>query len=83
MRSPEEMGEYYAICQACPLFRRGEGYFPGYDLCGECGCNLHPSAETLNKLAWATTKCPKNPPEWPKDERIKKEVSEDTPNEEI
>lgn len=32
--------------------------------CKLCGCFLHHSKKTANKLAWATTSCPKSPPKW-------------------
>lgn len=67
MRSPERMGEIHGICGQCPEFLKGHGMIPGYDMCGKCGCNLHPSHHTLNKIAWATTHCPLEEPEWEAD----------------
>jgi len=67
IRSPERMAEIHAKCSACPFFNKGGGIVPGYDQCGICKCNLHPSFHLLNKIAWATTHCPKDPPEWVED----------------
>ena len=65
MRSAERIAEIHDnICSKCPLFKKGQGYLPGYDLCGECKCNLHRTALNLNKLAWATTKCPLKTPKF-------------------
>lgn len=64
MRSPKEMRRIHSICSNCPLFLKGNGWIPGYDKCSDCQCNLHPSAYFMNKIAWATTHCPANPPLW-------------------
>ena len=61
------MKEIYKICEGCPFFKEGGGFLPGYDQCGICQCNLHPSRRMLNKIAWATTRCPKTVPEWTED----------------
>lgn len=67
-RSPEEMLEIYDICKQCPFFKRGGGHVDGYDKCTMCGCNLHPTSKKINKIAWATTKCPLPKPRWGGDE---------------
>ena len=63
-RTKERIREIYDICSKCPLFLKKEGFVHGYDKCSKCGCNLHPKHKTLNKIAWATTECPKDDPEW-------------------
>ena len=73
IRDADRMLEIYNICQTCPLFGRAGGVVPGYDACTHCGCNLHPSKKQLNKIAWNTTRCPKEDPEWIEDIDIKKE----------
>lgn len=64
IRSKERMEELHSICQKCPFFNKGEGMVPGSDECDICGCNLHPSSTTMNKLAWGTTHCPDDPSRW-------------------
>lgn len=63
-RSKKNMERIYTICQVCPNFVKNGGYGKGYDSCGICGCNLHRSSRTLNKIAWKTTSCPDMPPKW-------------------
>lgn len=63
-RTKEEMERIHSICKSCPLFEAGGGYLPGYDRCGECGCQLHPKSRKLNKIAWGTTECPLETPKW-------------------
>lgn len=68
MRTEERMIDIHSnICSQCPFFEPGNGWLPGYDRCGKCLCNLHPTHTTLNKLAWATTHCPDNPERWSAD----------------
>jgi hypothetical protein len=67
IRSPERMQEIHDICSECPLFKKKGGWLPGYDRCGECQCNLHPSHHTMNKIAWGTTHCPLDDPMWDAD----------------
>lgn len=64
LRNPERIAEIYSICSGCPHFEKDGGFVPGYDKCGICQCNLHPSSDHLNKIAWATTKCPAETPLW-------------------
>ena len=63
-RSEKRIKEIHDICKKCPYIEEGEGNLPGYDACGLCGCNLHPTKKLANKIAWRTTKCPDNPPRW-------------------
>jgi len=64
IRSKERMEEIYSICEKCPFFNKGQGMVPGMDQCDICKCNLNPSSETLNKIAWGTTHCPDDPSRW-------------------
>lgn len=64
IRTAEEIEAIHKICSECPLFKLGGGWIPGYDRCGKCGCNLHPSHHIFNKIAWGTTRCPDDPPRW-------------------
>jgi len=64
IRDLDTMAEIHSICSTCPLFEKDAGWLPGYDRCGKCHCNLHPTSKTLNKIAWGTTKCPDTPPKW-------------------
>jgi len=59
IRSDQEMGRIFSICEGCPFFQR---YAPGADfgICGKCGCNLDKTDKGRNKIAWGTTKCPDN-----------------------
>lgn len=66
-RSQERMEEIHKICSDCPLFEKGAGWIWGYDRCGQCKCNLHPNSKTMNKLYWATTRCPLDEPKWKED----------------
>ncbi len=64
MRTKEQMAEIYAVCAQCPRFNKRGGFIPGYDQCDICQCNLHPSMQIMNKIAWDTTNCPNDPPLW-------------------
>ena len=71
-RSPEKIQELHNICKECPHYKASplDDYFlkkyiinndgMGCEICG-CFVNLN---EEYNKLAWATTKCPLDPPKW-------------------
>lgn len=48
-------------CSQCPHFKKKT---PQAGSCSICGCRLHESSQTMNKIAWATTNCPDNPPRW-------------------
>lgn len=62
LRPQAEMSKIYdEICSPCGEFRKlpmigGQ--------CKICGCFLHPTQKSRNKLAWATTSCPHSPPKW-------------------
>lgn len=47
---------YNEVCTPCPHF--------GGDQCNQCGCTISPTARFRNKLAWATTQCPLQPPKF-------------------
>lgn len=57
IRDEKKMSEIFQVCEQCPEFDR---YAPGvdYGICKVCKCNLHRTDKKLNKIAWATTKCP-------------------------
>ncbi len=60
-RTPERMEELFAICSGCEHFKPSK---EGVGSCGICGCNIKKEGAGLNKLAWATTQCPDEPPRW-------------------
>ena len=57
LRSDKEMDRIFSICEECPEFER---YAPGctFGNCKVCGCHLDKEDKGMNKIAWATTKCP-------------------------
>lgn len=65
VRTQKEMLIIHNICSECPHFVKDGGFGEGFDKCGICECNLHPSSTKLNKIALASTKCPDNPSRWP------------------
>lgn len=64
VRSDERVAELLAICQACEY--GGKGGKRPVKRCGICGCRIN-KGHFLNKLRWATERCPKNPPNWAND----------------
>jgi len=54
---PQQEIEYIfnKFCKPCK-------YYNG-KLCSICGCYVN-DGNTLNKILWATTRCPDNPPKW-------------------
>jgi len=63
VRSEEKIKEIFNICKSndCGQFIKSsetEGQ------CGICGCYLKDINEGFNKIAWATTICPNDPPFW-------------------
>ncbi len=64
IRTPERMVEIHDICKGCDHFKPEGGFMEGCDQCGVCSCNLSPTEEKLNKIAWATTECPAEEPLW-------------------
>lgn len=62
VRPPEEIDRLFEICSACPnseLIEDGD-----VRMCNLCNCRLAPSSDDnkRNKLLWATTRCPMEPP---------------------
>lgn len=62
-RSKESVLKLFEICRDCEHFIK---YKHNFGECNICGCNIKKDHEDLNfnKLSWATTKCPDNPPKW-------------------
>jgi hypothetical protein len=60
-RTTNEAQQLFEICKKCEHFKK-KG--PAEGSCGICGCRLTRSKEYFNKLAWATTRCPLEPPKW-------------------
>lgn len=61
MRTPEKIKELYNnVCKVCPHYLSS-----GYS-CDICGCYIN-EGTSWNKLAWATTRCPDEPPKWTED----------------
>jgi hypothetical protein len=63
VRSDERVEELYNICEAC------EHYIPvplvqDRGQCEICTCLLSKDGDRMNKLRWATTKCPLPEPKW-------------------
>jgi hypothetical protein len=57
MRSRPKIRQLYdEVCKSCEHF--------GNDECDVCGCRIKRNTRFMNKLAWATTECPLNPPKW-------------------
>lgn len=57
VRAPEEVQtERLAVCAACSDF------IPDENRCGLCGCKT--KGWVLNKIKWATERCPASPPKW-------------------
>jgi hypothetical protein len=51
IRTEKRIEELYDdFCKPCPFFQN--------DSCGKCGCRIKRKGTKLNKLAWATTRCP-------------------------
>ena len=70
LRTDERIAELFKICQACPKIESTLGQ----SFCGICHCRVANSGTKLNKLAWATTVCPDDPPRWKNDVRVSDEV---------
>ncbi len=73
VRSDEKVAELYNICSSC------EEYIPlplatDKGQCKICTCLLSKTAEYMNKLKWATTKCPLN--KWAEEPGYEKKEAE-------
>ncbi len=60
-RDEEKIKEIYQICSDCEHYKPQS---PGRGECGICGCKLRAESIMLNKIAWATTRCPLEQPKW-------------------
>lgn len=74
VRSDEEVVQLYDICAACEHFIKLP-LLPDRGQCGICTCLLSKDADRMNKLRWATTSCPLDPPKW----GTKKEAEPEVP----
>ncbi len=52
---------FMELCSPCEYFSGTPGK---NGKCKICGCFLHPTSKTMNKIAWATTSCPLPDPKW-------------------
>lgn len=74
VRSDERIKELFAICSPCEYYKLKTDHSGS---CGICGCNIKNRITSLNKLAWATTRCPLENPKWIEEEGYQNlEVSE-------
>ena len=55
----EEIDRRFKICQECPLYKK-LGEDSGICTHRSCGCNVGQEKKFLNKLAWASERCPIN-----------------------
>jgi hypothetical protein len=77
IRTPKRIAEIFdGQCSKCPHFNK-ETEVNGS--CGLCGCAIRKDGGGLNKLLWATTQCPDEPPRWLPDVN-KKGEAETPPN---
>lgn len=62
-RSEEKIKELFDICSSnqCGQYIK---ISDNHGQCGICQCHLRIGSINLNKLAYATTKCPHDPPFW-------------------
>lgn len=61
VRTDEKIKELFSICVSCEHYKKISELSGS---CGICGCHLKNTNTSLNKLAWATTKCPLENPKW-------------------
>lgn len=61
VRSAQRIAELFAVCQACEHF---ESTGQDRGRCRLCTCHVSTASGELNKLFWATTVCPADPPRW-------------------
>lgn len=62
-RSDDRIKELFSICSSnkCGQYIK---ISDNHGQCGICQCHLRTGSINLNKLAYATTKCPYDPPFW-------------------
>ena len=70
-REPDKVKEIYQICLTCEHY---EPQGPGRGECRECGCKLREESVMLNKIAWATTRCPLEEPKWEEESEEYKDI---------
>jgi len=75
-RSEEKIQELFNICIQCPEYQKVS---KKVGKCGVCGCRLSYSSKFLNKLAWATTRCPLDEPKWIEDIKLDEQAPAETP----
>lgn len=73
VRSDERVAELYNICINC------ENYIPiplltDRGQCAICTCLLSKDSDRMNKLRWATTKCPLPEPKWVEEEGFEQKI---------
>jgi len=62
LRTQKQMHTIFEdICSKCDYF---EPTGKDKGKCQRCGCRLSKDGIMLNKIAWATTQCPDDPPKW-------------------
>lgn len=61
VRSRERIAELFAICAACPQFA---AFTASEGQCQLCTCLISRTRRKVNKLRWATTRCPLPEPAW-------------------
>lgn len=61
VRTQEKIVELFQICKSCENFNKDT---EDKGSCNICGCTLRSGGTQLNKLRWATTKCPLEEPKW-------------------
>ena len=78
-RTDKEIQEIFNICKECHLFQKHD---ENSGKCGVCGCNLSNDKNVaFNKIAWATTHCPLDPPKWSTNLKVYDEEIEPTQSE--
>jgi hypothetical protein len=61
-RTPEQIEQIYdEQCSTCEFFKNQNS-------CAICECLIKREGQTMNKLAWATTRCPLPNPKWVEEE---------------
>jgi hypothetical protein len=74
LRSPKRIEELYNICKGCEHFQKITANF---GQCKICTCFLRKYSTSKNKLAFATTRCPLEEPNWIEEENITNLVEEE------
>jgi hypothetical protein len=61
LRTPERIEELYNICIECEQY---EPKKENVGNCALCGCYVRKAGKNMNKLSYATTRCPLEEPKW-------------------